>query len=69
MQTMVPVPISRLNIESSDATSGALTGSMAFRLRVSLRKSDAVFFTLMGRSAPPRSMSRSISFLSLLRKK
>ena len=66
---MVPVPISRLNIESSDATSGALTGSMAFRLRASLREGDAVFFASMGKSVSSRSISRSIFFLSLLRKK
>ena len=35
---MVPAPILRLNIESSGTTSGALTGSKAFRLRVSLRE-------------------------------
>ena len=62
-------PIPRLYTENSGVTSGALTESKTFRLRAYLREGDAVFLTSMGKSVPPRSMSRSISFLSLLRKK
>lgn len=45
---MAPVLISRLNIESSGATSGVLTGSKTFGLCASLRDGDAVFFHLDG---------------------
>ena len=45
---MVPVPISRLNIESSGVMSGALTRSKTFRLRVSLREGGCRFLHLDG---------------------
>lgn len=58
---MAPVPISRLNIESSGATSGALTGSRTFRLRASLRGGRR-FLHLDGEERPV-ALHQQIDFL------
>lgn len=65
MQMMAPVPISRLNIESSGAKSGALTGSKTFRLRASLREGDAVFFHLNGEERPV-ALHKQVDFLLIV---
>lgn len=63
---MAPVPISRLNIESSGVMSGALTRSKTFRLRVSLREGGGCRFLHLDGEERSITLHEQIDFLLIV---
>lgn len=66
MQTMTPVPISRLYTENLGVTSGALTESKTFRLRASLREGGGCRFLHLDGEERSITLHEQIDFLLIV---